>query len=197
MEPAARAKPIESGQLVDSANLFTIEPALAKRLRDDKVRLYDLYQKEANPKESGGPLSAADEQERAMLHARVPETVKAIGYPPGYGAIEARKDRHRLEDFFFKRLTIRRCGGHLTDAEDAEEAQVTARVAAFDQSPEGRGRHRIFELERKRRDGLSPAEQIELDTLRGLYPPLPPDPDHILNKLSRLGPPGPQRDRGK
>ena len=79
----------------------------------------------------------------------------------------------------YKRLTIRRCGGTLTDAEDAEEAELTARVAAFRQTPEGRGRRRIFELElpRHHREGLSPAEQVELETLRGLYPELPPDPD--------------------
>jgi hypothetical protein len=64
-----------------------------KRLRDDDVRLYELHQKEVNPKESGGPLTAADEQERVMLRARVDETVKALRCPPGYGAVEARKDR--------------------------------------------------------------------------------------------------------
>jgi hypothetical protein len=105
---------------------------------------------------------------------RVDETVKALRCPPGYGAVEARKDRHRLEDFFYKRLGMRRCGGTLTDAEDAEEAQLTARVAAFEQTPEGRGRCRILELERKRFYGLSPAEQMELEILRGLYPELPP-----------------------
>jgi len=174
-----------SGEQIDSASLFNMDPALAKRLRDDDVRLHELYQKEVNPKETGGPLTAADEQERATLRARIDETVKTLRCPPGYGAIEARKDRHRLEDFFSKRLIIRRCGGTLTDAEDVEEAQLTARVAAFDQTPEGRGRRRTVELLRRpRRDGLSPAEQIELEILRGLYPKLPPDPDDPLIKWS-------------
>jgi|ERR1700730_4039614 hypothetical protein len=172
-----------SGELIDSASLFNMDPALAKRLRDDDVRLHELFQKEVNPKESGGPLTAADEQERVMLRARVDETVKALRCPPGYGAVEARKDRHRLEDFFYKRLAMRRrCGDTLTDAEDAEEAQLTARVAAFDQTPEGRGRCRILELERARFHGLSPAEQMELEILRGLYPELPPDPDNPFTK---------------
>ena len=165
-----------SGEPIDSANLFNMDPALAKRLRDDEVRLHELFQKEVNPKESGGPLTAADEQERVMLRARFDETVKALRCPPGYGAVEARKDRHRLEDFFYQRLGMRRCGGTLTDAEAAEEAQLTARVAAFEQTPEGRGRCRILELERKRFYDLSPAEQMELEILRGLYPELPPDP---------------------
>jgi hypothetical protein len=174
-----------SGELIDSASLFNMDPALAKRLRDDDVRLLELFQKEVNPKESGGPLTAADEQERVMLRASVDETVKALRCPPGYGAVEARKDRHRLEDFLYKRLDMRRCGGTLTnaeDAEDAEEAQLTARVAAFEQTPEGRGRCRILELERKRSYDLSPAEQMELEILRGLYPELPPDPDSPFTK---------------
>jgi hypothetical protein len=165
--------PAVSGELIDSTNLYTIDPAVAKRLRDDQLRLDELCKNKVHP---------AEEQERAMLRARVAETVKSVRF--GYGAIEARKDRHRLEDFFYKRLDLRRTGGILTDAEDAEEAQLTARVAAFDQSPEGRGRRRIFELKRTRGDGLSPAEQMELDTLGGLYPELPPDPDNIWNKLS-------------
>jgi hypothetical protein len=102
-----------SGELIDSASLFNMDPALAKRLRDDDVRLHELFQKEVNPKERGGPLTAADEQERVMLRARVDETVKALRCPPGYGAVEARKDRHRLEDFLYKRSDMRRRGGTL------------------------------------------------------------------------------------
>src|SRR5262245_42984448 len=124
MPPAcvASARSIDqagSGELIDTPTLFNMDPALAKRLRDDDVRLHELFQKEVNPKETGGPLTATDEQERTMLRARIDETVKALKCPPGYGAIEARKDRHRLEDFFSKPLIIRRCGGTLTDAEDA------------------------------------------------------------------------------
>ena len=180
--------PAATAELIDSTNLFTIDPALAKRLRDDDLRLNELDNKELNPKEGGGPLTAADEEERAMLRTRVAETMKAIKF--GYGAIEARKDRHRLEDFFYKRLNLDRTGGTLTDAEDAEEAQLKARLAAFDQSPEGRGRRRLVEFGR-RRDGLSPAEQIELEILRGLYPKLPPDPDDPLIKWSAYLQPGP------
>jgi hypothetical protein len=179
---AATNDAAERGELIDNANLFTIDLALAKRLRDDDVRLQELFQKEVNPKGNGGPFSAADEQERAMLHARVAETTKAIRCPPGYGAIEARKDRWRLGDFFYKRLTIRECGGMLTDAEDTEEAQLTALLAAFDQTPEGRARDRILKLDRLPHHRLSPTEQIELDILRELYPKLPPDPDDPVTK---------------
>src|SRR5262249_1473385 len=70
-------------------------------------------------------------------------------------------------------------GGRLTEREDTEEAQLIARTAAFDQSPEGRGRARIWELVHGTfsREGLSPAEQGELDNLQARYPELPRDPD--------------------
>ena len=37
----------------------------------------------------------------------------------------------------------------MTEAEDAEEAQARARMLAFEQSPEGRARRRIDELDSK------------------------------------------------
>jgi hypothetical protein len=60
---------------------------------------------------------------------------------------------------------------------------LTARVAAFDESPEGCARRRIRELEmRDFRGGRSAAEQNELDSLRTLYPDLPLDPDDPLTE---------------
>jgi hypothetical protein len=153
--------------IASTPSLVTVPDLVAARVRGAT----DLDRAcHTNPKESGGPLTAADEQERAMLRARVDETVKALTCPPGYGVIEARKDRHRLEDFFYKRLTIRRRGGNLTDAEDAEEAQLTARVAAFKQTPEGRGRARIFELERPGRVALAPLNNWNLRFYGGSIP---------------------------
>ena len=74
----------------------------------------------------------------------------------------------------------RRCPA---DAEDAEEAQLRARVAAFDESPEGCARRRIRGLEMQDfRGGRSAAEQNELDSLRTLYPDLPLDPDDPLTE---------------
>ena len=69
-------------------------------------------------------------------------------------------------------------GGSLSAAESDEEAQLLARVLAFAETPEGLGRSRILELERKTFSrGPSPAEQDELDKLRKLYPDLPLDDD--------------------
>jgi hypothetical protein len=58
--------------------------------------------------------------------------------------------------------------------------QLMARVAAYDESPEGRARSRIFNLQLQR--GLTTAEQSELDGLRTLYPDLPLDPNDLLKE---------------
>jgi hypothetical protein len=83
-----------------------------------------------------------------------------------------------------KRISPPSCGGGaLPDAEDVEEAQLRARVAAFDESPEGCARYRIRDLEMQDfRGGRSAAEQNELDSLRTLYPDLPLDPDNPLTE---------------
>jgi hypothetical protein len=172
-DPAASAKPI------DAVCGFTIDPVLARALRDDYERLCELLRKQTTPSQYGGPLSAAEEQEQAWLRARMTKTAKAIGCPVGYGAIQAGKDDDRLHQLYCKRISPPSCGGGaLPDAEDAEEAQLRARVAAFDESPEGCARRRIRDLELKSfRGGRSTAEQSELDGLRTLYPDPPPDPD--------------------
>jgi hypothetical protein len=167
-----------SAELIDPGVTFTIDPAIAKRLRDDKERLHELSQNAEHPKKYGGPLSAAEEQEQSVLRTRIAETQNGLQCPAGYGAIQARKDYWRLDDLIYKRRTPRQT---LTEAEDAEEAQLTARTAAFEQTPEGRARHRIREL--KCRMYLSTAEQSELDSLRTLYPNLPPDPDDPLTSI--------------
>ena len=71
----------------------------------------------------------------------------------------------------------------MSDAEDAEEAQLRARVAAFDESPEGCARRRIRDIEMQDfGGGRSAAEQSELDNLRTLYPDLPLDSDGPLTE---------------
>jgi hypothetical protein len=71
-----------------------------------------------------------------------------------------------------KRWTPVSCGGgELNIAEDEEETQLTARIAAYRFSPEGRGRERLRDLEFKElRASASPEEQSELDRLRTAYP---------------------------
>ena len=177
---------------------FTVDPALVKALRDDHQRLWELNHKEflaLNDKESKG-LTVAEMEEKARLDKRIAENVKLLHLPPEYGEKEAELDRRRLDDFRIKHMTPR---ARFSEAEVAEEAQLRARVSAFEETPEGRGRKRIHELARaflfqKTLYGqVNAAEQNEYDRLTELYPPvkLPPDPrDRVLDEWrKRCGPP--------
>jgi hypothetical protein len=173
------------GSLLAETGAFTIDTAVAKALRDDHERLNYLVRKEAAPREYGGPLSAeADEESR--LRRSIAEKARAIGCPAGYGSREARRDGNRLHQLNCKRISP---GGRLTGAEDIEEARLVARVAAFDESPEGCARRRIFELilEDFGRRGLSAAQQNELHRLQTLYPDQPDPDDPLKDVLEALG----------
>ena len=139
---------------------------------------------ELERKKCGDPLSAAEVEEESKIRARIADRARAIGCPAGYGLKQAQKDSNRLHQLYCKRISPPSCGGGaLPDAEDAEEAQLRARLTAFDESPEGCARHRIRDLEMQDfRGGRSVAEQNELDSLRTLYPDLPLDPDNPLTE---------------
>jgi hypothetical protein len=171
--------PAGTATLIDGTGAFTIDHAVAKALRDDYHRLGELERKKC-----GDPLSAAEVEEESKLRARIGDRARAIGCPAGYGLKQAQKDSNRLHQLYCKRISPPSCrGGALPDAEDTEEAQLRARVAAFDESPEGCARRRIRELEMQDfRGGRSAAEQNELDRLRTLYPDLPLDPDDPLTE---------------
>jgi uncharacterized protein YnzC (UPF0291/DUF896 family) len=168
-----------SAKLIETIGGFTIDAVVAKALRDDDKRVYELGQKEFR-----GPLSAAEIKEQSELRERIADRAKAIGCPVGYGSRQFRIDRDRLHTFFCKRLS--HPSKTLTEAEDAEEAQLTARVLAYQESPEGRALRRVSVLTLKNysRSGLSAAEQSELDGLRKLYLSEPPDPNDPLSKDS-------------
>src|ERR1700726_1555046 len=168
-DPAGPAK------LIDGTGAFTIDNAVAKALRDDYHRLGELERKKC-----GDPLSAAEVEEESKLGERVADRARAIGCQAGYGLKQAQKDSNRLHQLYCKRISPPSCGGGaLPDTEDAEEAQLRARVVAFDESPEGCARRRIRDLEMQ---WLSAVEQNELDNLRTLYPDLPLDPDDPLTE---------------
>jgi len=168
-DPAGTAKPI------DGTYSFTIDGAVAKALRDDDHRLGELLRKKC-----GGTLSAMEAEEESKLRTRIADRARAIGCPTGYGPRQVQKDSNRLHQLYCKRISPLSCGGGpLADAEDVEEAQLTARVAAFDESPEGRARRRIRDLQIKDfSGGRSAAERDELDSLQTLYPDLSPRPAH-------------------
>jgi hypothetical protein len=93
------------------------------------------------------------------------------------------EDSNRLHQLNCKRLSPASCGGgELKGADDEEEAFLTARVAAFRHSQEGRDRHRITELE-VYRQYRSSDERAELDQLRILYPK---SPESALTKAIQL-----------
>jgi hypothetical protein len=165
--------PAGTAKLIDGSS--AIGNAVAKALRDDYHRLGELVRKKC-----GDPLSAAEVEEESKLGERIADRARAIGCPAGYGPKQAQKDSNRLHQLYCKRISPPSCGGGaLPDAEDAEEAQLRARVAAFDESPEGCARRRIRDLEMQWRSAV---EQNELDNLRTLYPDLPPDPDDPLTE---------------
>jgi hypothetical protein len=150
------------------------EPEVARSLRDDMEQLSRLQ----------GPLSSAEEQEKSELRARIADTAKGISCPANYGWREAQQDRDRLQAIFAKRRSGASRGAKtLSEAEIAEEAQLAARVAAFDEGPEPRDRDRILELTIADVLGeLSDAEAEELERLKKAYPP-DPDPDPLMDAI--------------
>ena len=140
-------------------------------MRDDKERLNELLRKRYAPSQHGGPLTAAEEEEEFKLPARIAERARTIVLPVGYGASQALRDANRLVKLFYKRISPPCGGGPLTEAEDAEDAQLTARVAAFGETSEGRALRRMRALEVQGICAvLSDAEQNELESLQKLYP---------------------------
>ena len=112
-------------------------------------------------------------QEESELRAQCIDMAQQFECPPGYSYRNAREDSDRLHQLHCKRLSPPSCGGgELSGAEDDEEAILTARVAAYWQSPTGRERKRLEELELRRfsRRLLNDEEQKELDELRKKYP---------------------------
>jgi hypothetical protein len=128
---------------VYAEKFFIIDPALARRLRDD----YELYWQ--------------DRLEYARLWRRIKRRASAIPCPPSYGSAQRMRDIELLDDAWWKRRP-NWFGEPLSKAEDAEEAQARARMLAYQESPRGRRASRIRELFRKRRNT---DEQQELDWL--------------------------------
>ena len=154
---------------------FVIEPEVARILRDDMERLSSFDRR---------PLSAAEQEEKSELRARIAETARGISCPANYGRREAQQDRDRLETIFAKRRSGASGGAKTpSEAEIAAEAQLAARVTAFDEGPEPRARGRMLELAlAKFRWGISDAETEELERLEKAYPP-DPRPDPLIDAI--------------
>ena len=146
-------------KLVAPAAEFAVDPFLAKVLRDDERRLEEL-----------DPYPSPESEEASKLREGIFVLARIIGCPLGYTDNQACRDRDRLDELGRKRRSSR---GPLSGAEDAEEAQLRARLTAFDvrQEPDDRGWWRLsdltFEAFRRR---LTFSEQKEVDCLRVIYP---------------------------
>jgi hypothetical protein len=148
---------------------FTIDIEEAKALRDIERRLAVFLRKRFGPTENSGPLTATEIAEETELDAMFRKKAAALVCPPGYGPGDATRDSNRLHQLRCKFLSPPSCGGgDLKGAEDEEEAFLTARLAAFQNSQEGRDWDRIRELE-VFRVHRSDDEQAELDNLRTVY----------------------------
>jgi hypothetical protein len=154
-----------------AAEGFNIDIAEAKAFRDMEHRRAVLMRKRFGPSENR-TLTAAEIVEESELGALINKRAAEFVCPPGYRPDDAMKDSNRLHQLDCRRMRPPACGGgELKGAEDEEEAFLTARVAAFWHSPEGRDRKRMRELEFK---GIGRCrtldEQKELDQLTLLYP---------------------------
>jgi hypothetical protein len=151
---------------------FSIDIAEAKTFRDMEHRLAILLRKQFGPSENGGPLTAEERLEESELRVIIKKRAAALVCPPHYGPQDAMNDSDRLHQLHCKRLSPPSCGGgELKGAEDEEEALLTARVAAYRHSPEGRARQRMLKLKMQDiGDYLDLDERKELDQLEALYP---------------------------
>ena len=97
---------------------FVVDPAVARALRDDHLKLERTYFEERKP-----------------LEARVAQIAQKLKCPAGYTALEARRDHKRLQELRHKADSP---PYRLGKKDDAEEAHLTARIAAYDQSDQKR-----------------------------------------------------------
>ena len=154
----------------DPVSDFSIDPALARALRDDYKRLAELRRARTY---RWPPINEEVTEEERSLRARFAERAGTISCPANYGLNEVWDDRERLHSLecgetlppWFAHLER----NHIKD-QDAYEAQLITRIAAFDESPEGRARSHIRELGSKRIELLSATEQSELESLLASYP---------------------------
>ena len=156
---------------VEGPDGFKIDIAEAKAFRDMEHRRLVLMRKHFE----NCTLTAAEIREESELEALISKRAAEFVRPPGYGPDDAMKDANRLHQLNCKRMSPPSCGGgELKGAEDEEEAFLTARLAAYRHSPEGRARQRMWELEIKGITGrLTLEEEKELDQLVLLYPDPP------------------------
>jgi hypothetical protein len=147
---------------------FTVEPALARKLRNEIARL-SLLKKRRNP-------HPRDHKAIQKLNERIDAKLATLQCPcPScYSAKQAATDKEKIEYLWRKR----RSRTKLTPNEDAALAHINARYWAFAFGSEAKARARLRLLKDKERihrqanrPPLSPWEKGELKVLTILYPP--------------------------
>jgi uncharacterized protein YnzC (UPF0291/DUF896 family) len=142
---------------VDDSGIV-VDPILAKALRDDEVRLEELRGKRGD--------DVAESEEESMLRARIVDQATTVGRTLGAVETLTNKARHRLSD-----LQSKRRSGTLSDAEDAEEAQLAAREAAYREDPRTKAWDRVHELTNLSWSReLTAAEKAEDEDLQKRFP---------------------------
>jgi hypothetical protein len=173
----------EDALVVDDPFGFVIDPAVARALRDYKLRVKYLEQ-------TPHMRPAGDHREQEELLARIEEREGALQCPAEYAELEAGKDQIRLNELERRRNSPRQ-NDKLTGEEDVEEAHLMARLAVYHRSPqaladaearsrESEARSRIFALTLRSVSQRPPAtaeELAELANLKALYPDEPPAPE--------------------
>jgi hypothetical protein len=123
---AARLERVASTAVADPFG-FNIDPTLAKSLRDDDDRVYWLGYDLDTKKPMSADERADIMKERERISASIKERAKTIACPAGYGVVQTHEDNKRTTWLWNKRTW----GFGVTDAEDAEEAQLKARFMHF------------------------------------------------------------------
>ena len=147
---------------------FEMEPALAKKLRNEIARLGQLKRRR-NPRPE-------DQKTVQKLHQKIEAKIATLQCPcpSRYSVEDAARDKQTLARLWRRR----RSRAKLTAREDTALAHINARYTAYAWGPEAHGRTRLTALREKRRvfrmaggPGLSSYERAELRGLATLYPP--------------------------
>jgi uncharacterized protein YnzC (UPF0291/DUF896 family) len=167
IHPKQKTASIESDALAG----FNIDFPMARELRDEEARYRRMR---------------GNDPEWANVKARIAAIKRDLTYPPDYGTTEVTRDSRRLGELSDKNRSAK-----LTQKEDAEQAILNARVAAFKGTPEaekwGSDCFRIWQLtfRKKFRHSLTDEEQAELDSLRALHPGLSHEPDDYDQRMAQ------------
>jgi hypothetical protein len=159
----------EAEYVVDDQYGFSVEPELAKNLRDTQRAQDDLPR--CWTKGEG-----SYEQQQDVLRKRLALAKKSLRCPETYRWEDLAKDQGRLSQ-----LAASRKAQDLTPAEDAEEIHLTARTFSHENSAEHaerqRWRDRLDTLYAKWQDhSITEAEQEEFDVCRAKLGNIDSDP---------------------